>query len=127
MRTESRSTDHLLHFRGYKLTSLQKTSREGVEMSLRRWLAKLLVGAMLTLCPLAQYSLPDQTWQPGVYDGADEDNALAQFKLKLSAVEPIHVDASLSAKIVHTPPAPNERTAPLRVLSSPQTRAPPTL
>src|SRR5712692_1864921 len=127
MRTSSCSRDHLLHFQGYKLTSLQKTSREGFEMSLRRWLAKLLVGTLLTVCPLAQYSLPDQTWQAGIYDGADEDNALGHIKMKLSAVEPIHVGASLSAKVVHTPPAPNERPAPLRVLSSPQTRAPPTL
>jgi hypothetical protein len=33
----------------------------------------------------------------------------------------------LSTKIVHTLPHPDERIAPLRVLSSPQTRAPPTL
>ncbi len=95
-------------------------------MSFRLWLAKLLVGTLLTLCPLAHSSLPDQNWQGGIYDGADEDDALAHLQLKLSAVELIHVGASLSAKIVHTPPPPDERIAPIRVLSSPQTRAPPT-
>ena len=85
------------------------------------------MGAMLTLCPLAYSGLPDQIWQGGIFDGADEDDALAHLQLKLSGIEPIHVDASLSAKIVHTPPQPAERIAPLRVLSSPQTRAPPTL
>ena len=96
-------------------------------MSFRLWLAKLLVGTLLTLCPLAHSSLPDQNWQGGIYDGGDEDDALAHLQLKLSAVELVHVGASWSAKIVPTPPPPNERTAPLRVLSSPPTRAPPTL
>ena len=96
-------------------------------MSFRLWLANILVGTLLTLCPLAHSTLPDQTWQDGIYDGADGDDALPHFQLKLSAVEPIHVGASFSVKIVHAPPGPYERTAPLRVLSSPQTRAPPTL
>ena len=96
-------------------------------MSFRLWLAKLLVGTLLTLCPLAHSSLPDQTWQGGIYDGGDEDDALAHLQLKLSAVELIHVGASWSAKIVPTLHPPDERIAPLRVLSSPQTRAPPTL
>ena len=52
---------------------------------------------------------------------------MSDFMHKLSAVKPIHVGASFSVKIVHTPPDPDERTVPLRVLSSPQTRAPPTL
>ena len=96
-------------------------------MSVRSWLAKLLVGAMLTVCPLAYSSLPDQTWQGGIYDGGDEDDALAHLQLKLSGVEPVPVGASSSAKIVHTPSKPDEGAAPLRVLSSPQPRAPPTL
>jgi len=99
-------------------------------MSFRFWLATLLVGTLLTLCPLAHSSLTDQTWHGGIYngaDGADEEDALAHLQLKLSAVKPIHVGASLSAKIVRTPPPSDERIAPLRVLSSPQTRAPPTL
>ena len=96
-------------------------------MSLRRWLAKLLVGTLLTLCPLAHSTLPDQTWQDGIYDGADGDDALPHLQLKPSAVEPIHIGAALSVKIVHTLPDPDEGTAPLRVLSSPPTRAPPTL
>ena len=96
-------------------------------MSFRLWLAKLLVGTLLTLCPLAHSSLPDQIWQGGIYDGGDEDDALAHLQLKLSAVELVHVGASWSVKIVQTPPPPDERIAPLRVLSSPQTRAPPTL
>jgi len=96
-------------------------------MSFRLWLANFLVGTLLTLCPLAHSTLPDQTWQAGIYDGADEDDALPHFQLKLSAVEPIHVGASFSVKIVHTPPDPDERTVPFQVLSSPQTRAPPTL
>ncbi len=96
-------------------------------MSFRLWLANLLVGTLLTLCPLAHSTLPDQTWQAGIYDGADEDDALPHLQLKPSAVEPIHIVASLSVKIVHTPPDPDERIAPLRVLSSPLTRAPPTL
>ena len=95
-------------------------------MTFRIWLAKLLVGTLLTLCPLAHSGLPDQNWQGGIYDGADEDDALAHLQLKLSGVELIHVGASLSPRIVPTPPAPNERTAPIRDLSSPQTRAPPT-
>ena len=96
-------------------------------MSFRLWLANLLVGTLLTLCPLAHSTLPDQTWQAGIYDGADEDDAFPHFQLKPSAVEPIHIGALLSVKIVHTPPDPDERIAPLRVLSSPLTRAPPTL
>ena len=96
-------------------------------MSLRLWLAKLLVGTLFALCPLAQY-LPDQTWQGGIYDGgADPQDVPAHFKLKLSAVEPIHVGAPLSTKSVDTAPTRSERIAPLRVLSSPQTRAPPAL
>jgi hypothetical protein len=95
-------------------------------MSFRLWLAKLLVGTLLTLCPLDHSSLPDQNWQGGIYDGADEDDALAHLQLKLNGVELIHVGASVSAEIVHTPPPPDERIAPIRVLSSPQTRAPPT-
>ena len=95
-------------------------------MSLRLWLAKLLVGTLFTLCPLAQY-LPDQTWQGGIYDGADAQNPVAHFKLKLSAVEPIHVGALLSTKSVDPAPTRIDTIAPLRVLSSPQTRAPPTL
>lgn len=96
-------------------------------MSFRPWLEKLLVGTLLTLCPLAHSSLPDQTWQGGIYDGADEDDALAHLQLKLSGVELIHVGASWSAKIVHTPALSDERIGPLRVLSSLQTRAPPAL
>jgi len=45
-------------------------------MTPRRALALLLLGAHVTLLPLAQASPPDQTWIGGFYDDADYDDVV---------------------------------------------------
>jgi len=46
-------------------------------MEWRRALTALGLGCALTaLLPLAQASLPDQTWRPGLYDNADYDDVV---------------------------------------------------
>jgi hypothetical protein len=39
--------------------------------------ALVLAGILVTLVPLAQAAPPDETWRPGLYDGANVDDVAA--------------------------------------------------
>jgi hypothetical protein len=97
-------------------------------MSVRRWLAVLLVGVLFTLSPLAYSDLPDQLWLAGFYDGGDEDDAIVHIQTHLNAVEPpAPTLATCSVPCVHAPPQLYECVVSAPVLSARHTRAPPTL
>jgi hypothetical protein len=86
----------------------------------------LLVGAMLSLTPLAQASPPDQTWIPGLYDNADYDDVVravtaAIASLDLRPVPPLGFGDTFVAFAGHL----DERAHPTLTPASNHTRAPP--
>jgi len=53
---------------------------------IRRCLPWVLVGAMLTLTPLAHASPPDQTWIGGLFDDDDYDNVIVSVTASVASV-----------------------------------------
>ena len=74
-----------------------------------RWLfVLLLVSVMVALAPLAYIELPDQIWLGGLFDGADENDAIVQIQTQLNAVEPPALTvAPGSVPCIHARPQPN--------------------
>ena len=56
-------------------------------VTLRVVLALFLIGAIVSLTPLAQASPPDPSWIKGVYDDDDFDNVVISVTSAVSAVE----------------------------------------
>ncbi len=52
----------------------------------------LLLGALLSLAPLAHASPPDATWIPGFYDNADYDDVVLAVTSAVTVVESAVVD-----------------------------------
>jgi hypothetical protein len=97
-------------------------------MSVRRWLAVLLVGVLFTLFPLAYSDLPDQVWLDGFYDGGDEDDAIVHIETNLNAVQPPPLTlAACSVPCIHAPPQLYECVVSGPIFSARHTRAPPAL
>jgi hypothetical protein len=87
-----------------------------------------LVSVMVALAPLAYSALPDQIWQSGIYDDADEDDAIVHVQTHLNAVEPpAFVAATISVPCIHAPPQLYKCLVSGPVFSARHTRAPPAL
>ena len=84
----------------------------------RRLIVLVLLGALLTLTPLAQASPPDQSWIGGFYDDADYDDVVLLVTGGLHAVQesPSPVLARLTevvALVRAMPPAAAPQPVPL--------------
>jgi hypothetical protein len=95
-------------------------------MKPRAFVIGLLLGAMLSLTPLAQASPPDQTWIAGLYDNADYDDVVcavtaAIASLDLRPAPPLGFGDTFVALAAHI----DERAHATLTPASNHTRAPP--
>jgi hypothetical protein len=61
-------------------------------MDRRASIVVLLLGALLSLAPLAHASPPDATWIPGFYDNADYDDVVLAVTSAVTVCESAVVD-----------------------------------
>ena len=97
-------------------------------MDRRASIVVVLVGALLSLAPLAHASPPDATWIPGFYDDADYDDIVlavtsAVTVCESAVVDPVGPVTRCLGLIIPSEPSPLSA----RPLASPSTRAPPSL
>ena len=131
-RPDSRNASHHWRRKGFR----QKTRKPGCArfppsvlsgpMDRRASIVVVLVGALLSLAPLAHASPPDATWIPGFYDDADYDDVVLAVTSAVtvfeSAVEKPVGPVTLCLGLIR-PSGP--RTVSPHPLESASTRAPP--
>lgn len=83
-----------------------------------------LLVVLLSLIPIAQATSPDPLWIPGIYDGADSDDAIQAAASLESRVEAQHRAVSPVQFVADVTPA-AESIARAATLGRPQPRAPP--
>ena len=98
---------------------LRRMRRQGFVVS-------LLVGALMTLTPLAYAEPPDPTWIPGLYDNADYDDVVLIVTAGAELVEttPPH-DLGLILTLVELVPLDDEHGPAALAPSTNPARAPP--
>jgi hypothetical protein len=88
----------------------------------------LLVTVLVLIAPLAAASLPDQTWLGGLWDGADDDDAILSAQSTIATVEPFVLRHADPVIILLGFTATNVATAVVpAAISATQSRAPPAL
>jgi len=89
---------------------------------------RMLIVLWALTSPLGYASLPDQTWLGGLWDGADDDDAILEVQSTTGTVETF-VDTSTDTPLVPTwfTPSPLETAVIPAAVSPNQTRAPPAL
>ena len=91
---------------------LRRMRRQGFVVS-------LLVGALMTLTPLAYAEPPDPTWIAGLYDNADYDDVVIALTSAVGAADGTPTpDLAPTAEIIHTL-HPTEPSAPASAVRSP--------
>ena len=95
-------------------------------MKSRSFVVGLLVGAILTLTPLAQASPPDQTWIGGFFDDDDYDNVVVSVTTSVASLTLWPFDDNQRLQPAGSFVDPIEESHPsIRLRSSSHTRAPP--
>ena len=95
-------------------------------MKPRSFAVWLLVGAILTLTPLAQASPPDQTWIGGLFDDDDYDNVVVSVTTSVASLTLWPFDDNQRLQSARSFVDPIDESHPsIRLRSSSQTRAPP--
>jgi len=95
-------------------------------MKSRSFVVGLLIGAILTLTPLAQASPPDQTWIGGLFDDDDYDNVVVSVTASVASLTFWPFDDSQRLQAAGSFVEPIDESDPsIRLRSSSQTRAPP--
>jgi len=95
-------------------------------MDRRASIVVLLLGALLSLAPLAHASPPDATWIPGFYDDADYDDVVLAVTSAVTVFESAVMDPVGPVTRCLGPILPSgPRTVSPHPLESRSTRAPP--
>ncbi|PYN55058.1 MAG: hypothetical protein DMD92_17680 [Candidatus Rokuibacteriota bacterium] len=95
-------------------------------MDRRASIVVVLLGALLSLAPLAHASPPDATWIPGFYDDADYDDVVLAVTSAVTVFESGVIDPLGPVVVRPCPIIPSgPRTVPADPLESLSCRAPP--
>jgi hypothetical protein len=116
------------HFESIDIIREHATSSACAMRTGRRYVAYLLAVVLLLLAPLAWTCLPDETSLGGLWDGADDDDAILHAQSSMATVDTFTLCRTEPVLVVigFTCPFADTAAIPL-VASAYQTRAPPAL